>query len=149
LIAPKAGPLSNPPSKFWKTVNRWWFFPEGKISNSGTYLPFKKGSAHIAIGAYERLQGKEKVGIVPIHICYGKRHEESAGSSYGAMGFKWRGGVTITVGQPVYNQRHPANDGQTKSQKKSAMPSSRRPVLPRTCPQTMCTKDRFKGRESG
>lgn len=77
-------------------------FPEGKISNSGTYLPFKKGSAHIAIGAYERLQGREKVGIVPIHICYGKRHEETAGSSYGAMGFKWRGGVTITVGQPVY-----------------------------------------------
>ncbi|MBX9941869.1 MAG: 1-acyl-sn-glycerol-3-phosphate acyltransferase [Candidatus Obscuribacterales bacterium] len=77
-------------------------FPEGKISNSGTYLPFKKGSAYIAIGAHERLNGKDKVGIVPIHICYGKRHEESAGGPYGAMGFKWRGGVTITIGKPVY-----------------------------------------------
>jgi 1-acyl-sn-glycerol-3-phosphate acyltransferase len=77
-------------------------FPEGKISNSGTYLPFKKGSALIAIGAYERLEKKEKVGIVPIHLCFGKRDEATAGGSYGAMGFKWRGGVTITVGKPIY-----------------------------------------------
>lgn len=77
-------------------------FPEGKISNSGTYLPFKKGSAFIAIGAYERLNGKELVGIVPIHICYGKRHEPSAAGSYAEMGFNWRGGVTVTVGSPIY-----------------------------------------------
>lgn len=77
-------------------------FPEGKISNSGTYLPFKKGSAIIAMGAYDRLGRKERVGIVPIHICYGKRDEATAGSSYEEMGFKWRGGVTITVDKPIY-----------------------------------------------
>ncbi len=77
-------------------------FPEGKISNSGTYLPFKKGSALIAIGACEKLQHLEKVGVVPIHICYGKRDEKTAGASYGAMGFKWRGGVVITVGEPIW-----------------------------------------------
>jgi len=77
-------------------------FPEGKISNSGTYLPFKKGSAVIALSGYERIEKKDRVGIVPIHICFGKRHEETAGGPYGAMGFKWRGGATITVGTPIY-----------------------------------------------
>lgn len=77
-------------------------FPEGKISSSGTYLPFKKGSAIIAIGAYDRLNKKERVGIVPIHLCYGKRDEETATASYEEMGFKWRGGVTVTVDKPVY-----------------------------------------------
>lgn len=77
-------------------------FPEGKISGSGTYLPFKKGSALIAIGACDKLNHGEKVGIVPIHICYHKRDEMTAGGSYGAMGFKWRGGATVTVGKPIY-----------------------------------------------
>jgi 1-acyl-sn-glycerol-3-phosphate acyltransferase len=77
-------------------------FPEGKISNTGTYLPFKKGSAIIAISAFEQIQQKDRVGIVPIHICFGKRDEKTAGGPYGAMAFKWRGGVTITVGKPIY-----------------------------------------------
>jgi 1-acyl-sn-glycerol-3-phosphate acyltransferase len=77
-------------------------FPEGKISNSGTYLPFKKGSARIAIGACEELKHKEPVGIVPLHICYHKRDEATAGASFFEMGFKWRGGVTVTVGTPIY-----------------------------------------------
>jgi 1-acyl-sn-glycerol-3-phosphate acyltransferase len=77
-------------------------FPEGKISDSGTYLPFKKGSAVIAIGAYERLNRKERVGIVPVHICFGKRDETTAKASYEEMGLRWRGGVTVTVGKPVY-----------------------------------------------
>lgn len=77
-------------------------FPEGKISNSGTYLPFKKGSAVIALSAYERIEKKDRVGIVPIHICFGKRDEKTAGGPYGAMGLKWRGGATITVGTPIY-----------------------------------------------
>jgi 1-acyl-sn-glycerol-3-phosphate acyltransferase len=77
-------------------------FPEGKISHTGTYLPFKKGSAIIALSAYEQIQKKDRVGIVPIHICYGKRDEKTAGGPYGAMAFKWRGGATITVGTPIY-----------------------------------------------
>jgi 1-acyl-sn-glycerol-3-phosphate acyltransferase len=77
-------------------------FPEGKISHTGTYLPFKKGSAIIALSAYEQLQRKDRVGIVPVHICFGKRDEKTAGGPYGAMAFKWRGGATITVGKPIY-----------------------------------------------
>ncbi|HEY9787062.1 MAG TPA: lysophospholipid acyltransferase family protein [Candidatus Obscuribacterales bacterium] len=77
-------------------------FPEGKISHSGEYLPFKKGSALIAIGACEQLNHKDKVGIVPIHICYHSRDEKTAGGPYGAMGFKWRKGATVTVGKPIY-----------------------------------------------
>jgi len=77
-------------------------FPEGKISKTGVYLPFKKGSAIIGIAAYEQLLRKDRVGYVPIHICYHSRDEETAGGPYGAMGLKWRGGVTITVGKPIY-----------------------------------------------
>ncbi|MBU6451132.1 MAG: 1-acyl-sn-glycerol-3-phosphate acyltransferase [Cyanobacteria bacterium REEB67] len=77
-------------------------FPEGKISGSGTYLPFKKGSAVIALNAYERIERKDRVGIVPVHICFGKRDEETAGGPYGAMAFKWRGGATISIGKPIY-----------------------------------------------
>lgn len=80
-------------------------FPEGKISNSGTYLPFKKGSAFIALGAHDALRAQgnnDRIGIVPIHLCYGKRDEATAGAGYGSMAFKWRGGVTITVGDPIY-----------------------------------------------
>ncbi len=76
-------------------------FPEGKISPTGTYLEFKKGAAWIALGACEALQHKEPVGLVPIHICYGTRDEASA-LDFGKMRLKWRRGVTITVGKPIY-----------------------------------------------
>jgi len=77
-------------------------FPEGKISNSGIYQPFKKGSAVIAISAYERIERKDRVAIVPVQICFGKRDEKTAGGPYGAMAFKWRGGATVTFSKPIY-----------------------------------------------
>lgn len=83
-------------------------FPEGKVSPTGEYLPFKKGSAIIANTAFERLGGKEPVAIVPIHICYLKRHAPTAAASYGEMGLKWRGGVIVTVGKPIYLHELPS-----------------------------------------
>lgn len=80
-------------------------FPEGKISPTGEYLEFKKGAAWIALGAHTALQQKnpadELVGIVPIHICYGTRDPASA-TDFGKMRLRWRHGVTITFGKPVY-----------------------------------------------
>lgn len=83
-------------------------FPEGKISPTGEYLPFKKGPAVIANTTHERLGMKEHVAIVPIHICYHKRHAPTAGGPYGRMGLKWRGGVTVTVGKPIYIHELPS-----------------------------------------
>jgi 1-acyl-sn-glycerol-3-phosphate acyltransferase len=77
-------------------------FPEGKISESGQYLPFKTGSARIAIAACERLGHQAKVGIVPINICYHQRDNATAGAGYGKIGFKWRYGATVTIGEPIY-----------------------------------------------
>ncbi len=77
-------------------------FPEGKISSTGEYLPFKKGAAIIANAAYEQLGMKEPVGIVPIHICYRCRDEKTATLGFGDMGFKWRCGVTVTIGKPIW-----------------------------------------------
>ncbi len=37
-----------------------------------------------------------------INICYGKRDEATAGGPFLAMGFKWRHGVTVTIGKPIY-----------------------------------------------
>lgn len=83
-------------------------FPEGKISPTGEYLPFKRGAAVIANTTYERLGMKEQVAIVPIHICYHKRDAASAGGPYSRMGLKWRGGVTVTVGKPIYIHELPS-----------------------------------------
>jgi 1-acyl-sn-glycerol-3-phosphate acyltransferase len=83
-------------------------FPEGKISPTGEYLPFKRGAAVIANSTYERLAMKEPVAIVPIHICYHKRDVTSAGGPYSRMGLKWRGGVTVTVGKPIYIHELPS-----------------------------------------
>ncbi|MGD9681583.1 MAG: lysophospholipid acyltransferase family protein [Candidatus Obscuribacterales bacterium] len=91
-----------PPSiGLMKEGTRITMFPEGKISPTGTYLPFKKGAAWIAIGTCEALSHTEKVGIVPIHICYHKRHVPSA-VSFLKMLLRWRSGVTITIGEPIY-----------------------------------------------
>lgn len=75
-------------------------FPEGKVSASGALLPFKLGPAYIATAAFEELGGSEPVSIVPVHICYGRRHQASA-LNYWKMGFKWRGDVTITAFDPI------------------------------------------------
>jgi 1-acyl-sn-glycerol-3-phosphate acyltransferase len=77
-------------------------FPHGKISKPGEFQRVKSGFARIGIIAHVRLAGRDRVGIVPIHICYGRRDEATAGGSYLAMGFKWRGGVTVTAGEPIY-----------------------------------------------
>lgn len=76
-------------------------FPEGKISPTGTYLEFKKGAAWIALGASDLLGSQTPVGIVPIHICYGTRDVESA-TDLAKMRLRWRHGVTVTIGEPVY-----------------------------------------------
>ena len=76
-------------------------FPEGKISPSGRYLRFKNGAAWIAIGAYNKLEGRKPVKIVPVHICYGTRHEESA-LNYLKMLLRWRKGATVTAFEPIY-----------------------------------------------
>ncbi len=78
-------------------------FPEGKISETGACLPFKKGPAIIATSALQRLESGERVGIIPINIHYHLRDVATARSGdFRKMGFKWRGGVTVTVGEPIY-----------------------------------------------
>lgn len=81
--------------------SRLTIFPEGKISPTGQYLPFKTGAARIAIGTCETLGHGEKVGIVPIHFCFHKRHVPSA-VSFLKMLWRWRQGVTVTIGAPIY-----------------------------------------------
>jgi len=78
-------------------------FPEGHISASGEFLPFKKGAAYIANGAYDQLGGKERVGIVPVHIRYHRRDPATAAiDNYLKMGFKWCHCVTVTVCKPIW-----------------------------------------------
>jgi acyl-[acyl-carrier-protein]-phospholipid O-acyltransferase/long-chain-fatty-acid--[acyl-carrier-protein] ligase len=84
-------------------------FPEGKISPSGRFLPYKRGAAVIAGSAWRKLGGKELVAIVPIHICYHKRHEASA-LNYLKMGLRWRGGCTVTVMEPIWISERESRD---------------------------------------
>ncbi|HEY9772625.1 MAG TPA: lysophospholipid acyltransferase family protein [Planktothrix sp.] len=98
----KGGTVIEPAVKALVDEKALVIFPEGKISETGEYLPFKTGSARIAIGACKQLGHSQKVGIVPIQICYNRRDNATAGSGFGKMGFKWRGGATVTVGDPIY-----------------------------------------------
>lgn len=76
-------------------------FPEAKIAPDGLLLPFKPGAALIANGAYRRLGQAQEVFIVPLSINYGRRHNETARSSFWQMGLKWRGGVTVIAAKPL------------------------------------------------
>ncbi|MBX9688782.1 MAG: 1-acyl-sn-glycerol-3-phosphate acyltransferase [Candidatus Obscuribacterales bacterium] len=82
-------------------------FPEGKIDNSGKLGEFKVGAAYIALSAEQQLQGKEPVGLVPMHICYGKRNKKTGDSfNFLKMAFSWRGGVTLHIGKPIWLSEH-------------------------------------------
>jgi 1-acyl-sn-glycerol-3-phosphate acyltransferase len=82
--------------------------PEGRVDNTGTLGEFKPGAALIARAAYRKLQGKEKVGIVPIHICYHKRNVKTGDTwNFFKMGFTWRGGATVHVCEPVWINDNP------------------------------------------
>jgi|GEM_PF-353843 len=77
-------------------------FPEGKISPSADNLPYKLGSAIIAMGAVEQLNFEKEVGLVPIHIHYFGQDPQTAKGPYGAMGLKWRKGAVVTIGSPIW-----------------------------------------------
>ena len=83
--------------------NNLTLFPEGKISPSGEFLVFKNGVGWITMGAFERLplEKAKLIRIVPVHICFGTRHEESA-LSFSKMFFHWRKGATVTFHEPIY-----------------------------------------------
>jgi 1-acyl-sn-glycerol-3-phosphate acyltransferase len=76
-------------------------FPEGKINSDGSLSTFKTGPFRIALGAQERLKQSGAVYIVPIQICYARRHEESAQGGYERMALHWRGGVQVNIGQAI------------------------------------------------
>ncbi len=77
-------------------------FAEGNISPSGELLPFKKGAATIVGAAWKELEGSWPVGLVPIRLEYDQRHAASARGPFPKMGFKWRGGMTVTIFPPIY-----------------------------------------------
>jgi len=77
-------------------------FPEGKMYFEGECVPLKRGAAFIAKHAYRKLTDGGDVAIVPVHIEYHRRDPASYNKGFNAYGLKWRGGVTLTVGEPMY-----------------------------------------------
>lgn len=77
-------------------------FPEGRVSETEACQPFKKGAAIIGAAALKRIPAGERIAIVPVNIKYHHRHDATARTNYIKMGLKWRGGVTVTVGEPLY-----------------------------------------------
>jgi len=77
-------------------------FPDGKVYWKGECARFKRGAAFIAQHAQEILGDAARVALVPIQMVYGKRDVGSIDTGFKTMGLKWRGGVTITVGKPLY-----------------------------------------------
>jgi 1-acyl-sn-glycerol-3-phosphate acyltransferase len=77
-------------------------FPEGRVSETEACQPFKKGAAVIGSVALKRIPAGERIAIVPVNIKYHHRHDPTARTDFFKMGLKWRGGVTVTVGKPLY-----------------------------------------------
>lgn len=100
----KAGKtVIDPAKKVLRGGENLLIFPEGTIYNNGKLGAFKLGPAIIASAAQKALPESKRVGIVPVHICYGKRNE-ATGETYNflKMGFTWRGGVKICFGEPIW-----------------------------------------------
>lgn len=76
-------------------------FAEGKINSFALLMRFKSGPARIALGAAR--QSGQRVTLMPVHICFGKRDPYTAAiDNYLRMGLKWRGHVIVTVLPPVH-----------------------------------------------
>lgn len=87
-------------------------FPEGRIQENGDLGIFKTGAVRIAMAANARLLRQytrdsvpqeewDFVKVVPMSFCYGKRDPKTANGGYLEMCLKWRGNVTLTVGEAI------------------------------------------------
>lgn len=120
-----------PATKIIVRGERLCMFPEGKISPTGDLLPFKLGAGIIANCAYDLLGGKEPIGIVPIQICYHRRDNATA-LKVPKMGFKWRGGATVTVHKPIWLHELPDRDPKVVMRMvRDAIAATPCPTLPR------------------
>ncbi len=74
-------------------------FPEGRINHS--LGQFKSGAARIGLSCKNLIEDEE-IAIVPVSLFYNKRDDATDQGGYERMGFKWRGGVTVTALAPIY-----------------------------------------------